>query len=33
MKYTKLFLLIAMVFLPFGQAFNQMTILSGPEKG
>ena len=33
MKSIKPFLLIAIILLLFGQAFSQVTILSGPEKG
>jgi TRAP-type uncharacterized transport system substrate-binding protein len=33
MKVNKLFLLLALPGLSFAQAFSQVTILSGPEKG
>ncbi len=33
MNFNKPFLLIAAICLSFGQAFSQVTILSGPEKG
>lgn len=33
MNYTKRFLILVILSLAFGQAFTQMTILSGPERG
>jgi TRAP transporter TAXI family solute receptor len=33
MKVNKIFILVIMIFLTFGQAYCQMIMLSGPEKG